>query len=601
MTTRYRIERRVPVKALTAAVEPVDTERGQYKSKVAFSGRNGWQTACWNYLETVGELRYFVSWISNCCSQVRLIASEMDDEGKPTGMCADPDVRELANGIAGGQLGKEQLLKRAVECLTISGETYIGILVNNDPLEDDLWLAFSKDEQKKQGREIVVTMPSGEDRKLGPNDSLFRVWRPHPRLAKDADSPVRASMDVLAEIVRATKTIAAASKSRLVGNGIVFLPQEMSLPSAPAPVSANKPAGSPTQTSLKGDPAANELARMLKRVAEKAHEDPDSVAALLPVFATIPGEQISNVLHLDLGKDVAEVNIRTRNDAIARLALGLEVSPERMLGLGSSTNHWSAWQIGDTDVQTHVKPVITTLVHAINEAVFKAKLREMGKDPRKYLLWFDASGLTVDPDNTDRAQDAYDRRTITARAYRDFCKMGELGYDFDTEAGWRQWAADTVAEKPELITTLLPLLIPSVQALDFPMPAITGDGDGDGISNDKDNEPDTEDDDPGDDQGTRGRPKDVASADPIIELMVRRALELAGNKMRTRSDHDRLRSIPSYRVHRVMGPVDAARIPDLVKGWDKTITDGLLPDTPAFRAEVMRIVTKELTAEVIDG
>ena len=52
-----------------------------------------------------------------------------------------------------------------------------------------------------------------------------------------------------------------------------------------------------------------------------------------------------------------------------------------------------------------------------------------------------------------------------------------------------------------------------------------------------------------------------------------------------------------------MGPVDPAQIPKLTRGWDAVMEDiaHLVPDTEAVRAEVMRRVHRELTAEVIDA
>src|SRR5207253_525792 len=98
-----------------------------------------------------------------------------------------------------------------------------------------------------------------------------------------------------------------------------------------------------------------QLQDLLFQVAQAAYDDEDSMAALIPMFATVPGDQIAKVNHLKFDNAVTELAIKTRNDAIARLAMSLDVSPERLLGMGSQTNHWSAWQIGDEDVQLHIK------------------------------------------------------------------------------------------------------------------------------------------------------------------------------------------------------------------------------------------------------
>lgn len=594
----------------------MDNPQTAFKNQISVSGRIGWQTEAWDMLDAVGELRYYVGWRANSCSRVRLVASELDEDGLPTGKCDNPRVNDIVKAIGGGnQLGAGQLIRRTVECLTVPGEVWIAILIADDGTEK--WFAFSRDEIRKKGQKFTVEMPDGSehDFRVG-TDVIFRVWNPHPRRAREADSPVRASLDALNEIVRTTKTIANAGKSRLIGNGIVFVPQEMSLPMANSPISADKP-GDPV-AGVSGLPAVQELQELLFNVAKVAYEDDESFAAMIPIFASVPGELISKVSHLQFGNEITDTNIKLRNDAIARLAMGLDVSPERLLGLGSSTNHWSAWQIGDTDVQLHIAPVMETVCQAITDQVFRQVLIREGIDTSRYVVWYDASQLTVDPDKTDTATDAFDRGVITATAYREYLGLdADSGYDFDSLDGWRKWAQDQVSNEPKLLPELLPLLDAQVQSLEFPQPQIgPGKGNGDRVdaqdpqsdtTNEGDN-PQTEDKDPGYDQGKRGRKRDVGKSvdhqSAFVRVFVDRALELAGKRRRNRSNQDRLRGLRPHHFHRVMGPVDDADIPDLIKGWDEALEDDVLAmmgvDRGDLADQVRREIRRQLTAQVVD-
>lgn len=565
----------------------------------------------------VGELRYYVGWRSNSCSRVRLVASELDEVGLPTGKTDNPRVNEIVKAIGGGtQLGAGQLIKRAVECLTIPGETWIAILAPDDDVEQ--WLAFSRDEIKRKGETVTVELPTGEDYELRKGrDVIFRVWNSHPRYAKDADSPVRSCLAALSEIVRTTKTIANASKSRLIGNGIVFVPQEMSLPMASSPYSANKPDGSmsPPPMGVTGLPAVQELQDLLFNVAKVAYEDDESFAAMIPIFASVPGEMIGKVNHLKFDNEITDTNIKLRNDAIARLAMGLDVNPERLLGLGSSTNHWSAWQIGDTDVQLHIAPVMETVCQAITDQVFRKVLISEGIDPSGYVVWYDTSQLTADPDKTSVATDAFDRGAINAAAYRQFLNLGDdAGYDLSNLEGWRVWAQDQVSKDPTLFGQLLPLLDDKVQSA-VPViepapdsgqnrlpPADPGQNKkADDTNNGK--SPKTADNKPGENQGKRGRKQDVASR-AIVEVMVSRALELAGKRRRNRSNVDRLRGLKPQHFHRVMEPVSDADVDELIKGWDDALESDTLAllsmDIDDVRDEVRREVRRQLTAQIIN-
>ena len=602
--------------SLTAASAPIDNPGKTFKNQVSMSGRLGWQTEAWELMDCVGELRYYVSWRSNACSRVRLIASELDHQGMPTGECANERVRQIVNSIASNALGQSQLIKRAVECLSVVGEVWIAIIYRpNSPVAGE-WMAFSRDEIKKKGQKVSVELPDGTDYELNNGtDSIFRAWVPHPRRAKEADSPVRASMDPLREIVRTTRKIRNADNSRLIGNGVVFVPQEMSLPMAASPVSADKPEGSIAPVALQGIPAVQELQELLFNVAKVSFEDEDSFAAMIPIFASVPGDFVGKIEHLTFDNQVTDLAIKTRNDAIARLAMGLEISPERLLGLGSSTNHWSAWTIGDNDVQLHVAPAMETLCQAISDQVLRKTLSDEGIDPDKYLLWYDAFKLTADPDKTDTSTDAFDRGVINAAAYRDFLGLGETGYDFTSLEGWRVWAQDKVSQDPKLLPELLPLLDTKLQNLEFPaLNPPPGPGSGreeEPKRSDTTNEgkkPKTEDKDPGYDQGKRDRKNGTGKAavtkeTAFVKVFVDRALELAGKRRRTRADYERLRDIPMHQTHRAMGPVGDEEIPELIKGWDSALEDEVLAvlgiDRDEFSTAVRQEVRRQLTAEMV--
>ncbi len=448
------------------------SDRRNFKNPVSTAGLMGWQTEAWDLLDKVGELRYYVSWRANSCSKVRLIASELDDEGKPTGKCENEDVKAIVNAIGGNQLGASQFIKRAVEHLTVPGETFLAIInttetVLGKQIARERWLAFSRDEIRRTGVGSIVTMPDGTDHKLTPADSMWKCWQPHPRHAKDCDSPVRANRDALNEIVMQTRTIADAGKSRLLGAGIVFVPTEMSLPSSTAPIAADQPGAT---IELQGTPAVRELEELLYEVARVSYADDESFARMIPIFASVAGDQVKNVHHLKFDTELTDAAIKIRNDAIARLALGLDVSPERLLGLGSSTNHWSAWQIGDNDVQMHLAPVMETICESLTDRILRAMLMDLGMSPEemaKYVVWYDPSELTADPDKSDSATDAFDRGVITAQAYRDFLNLGDTGHDLTTLDGWAAWARDQIANEPTLVTNL-GVLVPELKGIEFP-------------------------------------------------------------------------------------------------------------------------------------
>jgi hypothetical protein len=413
-------------------------------------------------------------------------------------------------------------------------------------------------------------------------------------------------LDSLREIVATTATISNASRSRLIGNGVLFIPQETSLPAGPTTFDEFGGQVAPAAT--------QQLQDLLVGVASQAVEDPNSMAALVPIVASAPGEWIGKINHLRIDNSVTDVAIATRNDAVARLATGLDISPERLTGGIGQTNHWSGWLLNDSDVQLHIAPVMETVCQAIYDAILRNMLVAEGIDPGRFVLWFDTSRLTADPDKTDEAKSAFDAGAITSRALvRHYGLAEDDRYDFSSAEGLQEWAQDRVSKDPSLLPALAPWLDSQVQrgvieaAPAAPPPASDSappQGDS-GSGAQRQQEPGTED-------------AVVASAAPspdpdlvgaaVTDMWAVRALELAGKRRvntRDRAQHDRLRGIPAHRYHRVMGAVAESEVSRLIRGWDDSLDDdtlaGIGVDPERLREQVRSQVARELTTTVIDG
>lgn len=613
--------------ALTAASAPVVDVQNIFKSTGLGGRRNDWQNEAWDLLDAVGEFRFYVRWRASTCSRVRLVASEIDpDTGLPTGSVADDNregqrVVDLVRRIADGPLGQAQLVKRSVEILSVPGEYWIAILTRKEGAgrsqrNVEKWYAVTREEIERGNRSdsVVIALPDGTKHDFDPaKDGLFRVWNPHPRRATEADSPARGVLEPMREIVRTTDKISNADLSRLISAGILVIPQEASLPPTAAPTSAGKP-GEDTAPAAPTPQTAMSLQRLIVENATiAAREGPKSAAATLPLVIAAPGDHIDKIKRITFGDEITKVALDTRNDAIARLAMGLDMAPEQLLGLGSNSNHWSSHLLEDQDVQVHVSPVMQTICGAIYESSLGNLLEAQGIDRSKYTLWYDTSPITIDPDKTDEAGDAYAKGAITAETLvRAYGLPDDAMYDFTTLEGWQQWAQDKVSTDPTLLRDLLPLLDSSVQAIEFPdprpaLPAGETPPDGEDGLVDPGDEPDTEDD---------GSSRPVVAAAgardgvelAVVDLLVGRALELAGKRrVRTndREQHDRLRGVAARDYHRYMEPVNDMEVGRLIKGWDEAFDDQFAAahgiDPERVRSSVRRLARHELTRQVVDG
>lgn len=576
-----------------------------------------WQADAWRYLQCVGEYQYFVSWRAWSASRCRLVASAMDEQGEPTGGIPDDDplaaeIRKIVNDIASGITGQSKMVRRTAYLLSVVGECWIGMLVRDSsreevpgglPLPIDLnrpgfqreqWFVFGKDQIAASSQEIQLKLPDGSKHTFDPDiDILFRVWDEHPKDPSLPISPAWSTMSALNEIAQATATIDQANNSRLIGNGLLFVPQEMSLPNPQAPIA--RPSGSPDinvpiPTFLPN--SSQQLQDMLYDVASTAKKDQNSMAAMLPIVAGVPGELIKSVQWLRPSTEVPETALKTRNDAIKRLAMGLDVAPERLLGV-SEGNHWSAWAIDEQDIKIHISPVVELICNALTQEVLRQKLAEMGIDPDQYLVWYDTTALTQDPDKTDEAKEGFDRGAVSARALREHLGFDDAdGYDLETREGWLQLAMDKIAADPAanapVFGPILEKLLDTFQfELGTPAPAAITPQAEEQEEPPADSEPEEPKDDPADSD-----PPEVTAAAGVTmaRWCVNRALELGNKRRRTRSDAPLFRALPIERMHTILEPVQMAEVPDLIKGWDTGLNDDDLRqlglDPSAFRSAV---------------
>lgn len=575
-----------------------------------------WQDEAWRFTRSVGELGYFVRWRSNACAQVRLVASEIDpNTGLPTGS-VDPDSAEgqkfveLVKKIAGGPLGQKRLIKRAAACLTVPGELWICILQRPD---GERWYAVAKKEitqsQKqvtlpdgKRGATVAIGLPDGTKHDFDPDaDAMFRVWNEDLEDATRATSPIESCLDPLGEIERATKKIRNADRSRLLNNGLLMVPSEASLPDPQSPTGEGQPT-SPAGTRR----VAASLQRMIVQAAEASDRDENALVSVLPIVAAAPGEHLGKVVHIEFSKEATKTSVEIRNDGIARVATAIDMSPERLLGMGSNSNHWSAYLLADEDVKLHVNPVMEVLVQAIYESTLCNLLEAEGIDTAKYTLWFDASHLTKDPDLTDEAKDTYGHGIMRSQSFVQTMGLPDDSlYDLTSDEGWAEWARDRVSDDPARLP-MLAQLIPELADKDFGATQPT----------DPDDDVDEQDDDLADEQppidpGTEE--PDTEANDPteptytvsaVEELMCNRALDLAAKRRidtSNRALHARLRHVPAHERNRHLPPVTPDEVSRLVQGWDSILTPDYATahglNAGQLRTAVLARVTAELTAD----
>jgi hypothetical protein len=403
--TQKDVEQRI-FDALTAAAAPVRGPQSQFLQHT-----QEWQNEAWAYYDSLGEFSAAADWLSNMLSRVRLRAAEISpDLDEPT-ITDKGAAAEIMGSLAGGVGGQASIMRNLSLQLTVPGDCY---LIGEGDVGSEQWTIRSIDEVRVQsGKYQVVTdrIPNITWSDLPSGALPVRVWRPHPRYYHLANSTSRAALGAMRELELANRKIVAQYLSRLASAGVLVLPNEVTFPvreefeDAPDPFTAE-----------------------WIEIAAEAIRTPGTASAVIPIPIKVPAEYVDKIRHIDFTLKIDEKDIERRESAIARLANKLDIPAEVLTGLGK-VNHWTAWQLDEGALKTHIAPLSEMICDSLTRGYLHPRLKASGmsdKEVAQYAVWYDMSELANRPDKSKNAFDAYDRLELSGAALR-----REGGFDED--------------------------------------------------------------------------------------------------------------------------------------------------------------------------
>jgi hypothetical protein len=415
---------------VTASASLITQAEGQNLARLS----EPWQTRAFTFYDLIGEIHYASNFYARGMTGVRFYAAEIGDDGKPQ-ETEDQDVIDAVARITDpGGVGRDQLTENYGRIQFVAGAGYM-LWTPGDPDEPDSWEFVSNDELRiNEGKEFyryradglppegVTNAPDDQFEPLPDEVRAWRYWTPHPRLSMAADSPMRAVLDLCEELWLLTRVVRARVKNRLAGNGILLVPNEISPPPVQAPVldDGSGEIPPPQQLNAPEDPKADPfLADMIRHLVAPI-QDEGSAAAVTPLIVRGPAEALKAMTHLVLrNAEEKYEEVGLRDEAIRRIALGLDMPPEKLLGMGG-VNHWSGWII-DEETWENIRPVVRGFCGNITSSYLIPYLREelQRSDADRFLIWYDPSDLLTDPDRGVAADAALDRNAISKEAYRE--------------------------------------------------------------------------------------------------------------------------------------------------------------------------------------
>lgn len=431
MATRARVPQKnadkTPNPYLTAAALPLSPARVSplsdgYNRTVDYlinSNEDGADRMAFHYYRTIPELHYLVSLVGAALSQVKLFIGEVDGDSADTPKAVGPrhPARQLLKDFAGGTQGQADLLGKLGIHLTVTGDS---VLIGPGPSGGlqypwDQWKVWSTQEVSSRSGKIWVRMPQYKDEQIPDTAFAVRIWKEAPDSMWHADSPVKSAFTVLREIELLDAHVHATAISRLKGAGILGIPEELTLPG--------------DEMEIEGEDS-DPFIRVLTEVMALAIKNPDSAAALVPIILRGPAEFIDKIKLIDFTNQFDQQVTELRNNALRRLALGMDAPPEVLLGSSSSAG-WSMWQVSESQLRLHIKPLAHLIARSLTIGWLKPALDQLPladatrESLENIVIWPDFSQLTIRPDVGQDAGALYTNFEIAGDTYRHVLGLGE--------------------------------------------------------------------------------------------------------------------------------------------------------------------------------
>lgn len=396
--------------SLTAAAVNVKAANGFQNLRL---GGSDWQQEGWLHYDSCPEFHAGVNIIAYNLSRAKLFGVEVDPVSGELATQAtdDPDVMEIMREFFGGPTGQSQALDRLGRHLSVAGDSWTLASPNAD-YDGSLWEILATTDVTGSNGRLMVQQLNGTPREIDTDyELLIRMWRPHPKVRWQADSMTRSLLPVLRELASLTAMVSATIKSRLASSGILWLPEDISLPAAST---ANT--GDTDQQRSATTGGATVWLEIITEAMTAPIRDPDSASAVVPLVALVKGDSIAKIQHMEFGRDLDQTIEPLREACVRRLAVGMDMPPEVLTGL-STANHWSAWTITEEFAKAFLAPLLELICDAATNFYLRPALAARGRISADYAIGFDLSALFPRQLSVDDATLAYNAGILKEEKY----------------------------------------------------------------------------------------------------------------------------------------------------------------------------------------
>lgn len=443
MSTKNKSRDPGPIRRSLVAAASLLTGK-KVDSRTPVTQEAGWQADAEDMYDLVGELRFLADMLAGRARQAKVYigrVTDQDEFGDPVPV----DENDPANvmDLLGGEKNISKMVERYTQNEYVLGEGWVvgvprtlltpsivdesaptvrispftgeGEDVQEGPdLEDMEFRLLSVREIKFTDDDTLILdwdSPASENGKLEVREQdiySFRIWRAHPMRYLEANSPTRAILPTLRELVGLTMHISAQIDSRLSGAGVFFVLQS----------AMNAMADGQDGEDL-------DFITALIDAMVTPIKDRSSAAAVVPLVVPVPddgsGRAASDYAYLQtFATPFDEKTGELRDEAIRRTALGADAPPEVLLGTGGM-NHWGAWLVKEDTITTHVEPPVARFTDGLTTAFLHPVLRAQGMPEERvqeYVFTYSVRHLIVRANRTSDAETLHEAGVISDEALR---------------------------------------------------------------------------------------------------------------------------------------------------------------------------------------
>lgn len=390
-----------------------------------------WQQRAYGYYDSVPEVKFGAQFYSRMLAPLRLYAAKIDENGEiqeiedPT-TPADRKAVTHVERIQDPGGGRSGLLGTYGRLFFLGGEGYLVVSTPDD--QEEQWEMCSPNELRlnpggdsyyrlrapQLAPEIVRNAPDDAFEAMGKDEAVvYRLWRRHPVYSALADSTMQAVLDICEELLLLSRGVRNRTRSRLASAGILIVNGDITSVSTPSADTADE------------NPDEDTFLRDLTEASVAAISDESSTSAVVPIIVRVDMDKddggLENVMkHLQIVDPVQLYpESGLRREAIERLAIGLDMPPEALLGVGG-LNHWSGWIVDEQSWQLHGQPVAQGFVDDLTAAYYRPTLKQDGvEDWQSYCIGYDAAAVISQPDKAKDAKELHDRGALSNQALRE--------------------------------------------------------------------------------------------------------------------------------------------------------------------------------------